>query len=103
MIPDAFEQTAIRVAVLVAAVTGLRRSEVRGLKWCDIDLGGGWLTPTRGSVSKHLTNLKNLPSAATIPIPHALVTALQIWREEAAYRTDDDGVFASPSTVSINF
>lgn len=28
---------AIRVAVLVAAVTGLRRSEVRGLKWCDID------------------------------------------------------------------
>jgi integrase len=66
---------AIRVAVLVAAVTGLRRSEVRGLKWCDIDLGGGWLTPTRGSVSKHLTNLTNRPSAATIPIPDALVTA----------------------------
>jgi integrase len=89
---------AIRVAVLVAAVTGLRRSEVRGLKWCDIDLGGGWLTPTRGSVSKHLTNLKNRPSAATIPIPDALVTALQMWCEETPYRADDDWVFASPST-----
>jgi integrase len=29
---------AIRMAVLVAGVTGLRRSEVRGLKWQDIDL-----------------------------------------------------------------
>lgn len=89
---------AIRVAVLVAAVTGLRRSEVRGLKWKDIDLAGGWLTPTRGSVSKHVTNLKNRPSAATIPIPDALIEALWMWRDETPYRAEEDWVFASPAT-----
>jgi integrase len=89
---------AIRVAVLVAAVTGLRRSEVRGLKWKDIDLQGGWLTPTRGSVNKHLTNLKNRPSATTIPIPDALVEALRMWRNETPYRGEEDWTFASPAT-----
>jgi integrase len=89
---------AIRLAVLVAAATGLRRSEIRGLKWKDIDLDGGWLTPTRGSVNKHLTNLKNRPSARTIPISEALIEALLMWRNETPYRADDDWVFASPAT-----
>src|ERR1019366_716456 len=44
---------AIRLPVLVAGVTGLRRSEVRGLKWQDIDLQAHWITPTQGSVRKH--------------------------------------------------
>jgi integrase len=87
---------AIRVAVLVAATTGLRRSEVRGLKWKDIDLNRGWLTPERGVVRKDLTSLKNKSSGATIPIPAALVQALQLWRDETQYCADDDWVFASP-------
>jgi integrase len=97
-IMDEITTPAIRVAVLVAAATGLRRSELRGLKWKDIDLDRGWLTPTRGSVNKHLTNLKNRPSAATIPISEALVEALLMWRGETPYRGDDDWVFASPAT-----
>ncbi|MBW4026193.1 MAG: site-specific integrase [Acidobacteria bacterium] len=97
-IMDEITTPAIRVAVLVAAATGLRRSELRGLKWKDLDLDGGWLTPSRGSVNKYLTNLKNRPSAATIPISEALAEALLMWRKETPYRADDDWVFASPAT-----
>lgn len=86
---------AIRLAVLVAGVTGLRRSEVRGLKWHDIDLDEHWLTPTRGSVRKHVTNLKTRASGEVIPIPEALSEAFREWRGQTPYRADDDWVFAS--------
>jgi integrase len=55
-------------------------------------------TPTRGSVSKHITRLKNRPSAATISIPDALIEALWMWRDETPYRTEEDWLFASPAT-----
>lgn len=89
---------AIRLAVLVAAVTGLRRSEVRGLKWQDIDLETHWIKPTQGSVRKFVTNLKTHASGEAIPIPEALSDALRNWREESLYRADGDWVFASPAT-----
>src|SRR5271156_2498726 len=86
---------AIRVAILVAAVTGLRRSEIRGLKWRDIDFVGWTITPVRGSIRRHLSNLKNDASGATVPIPEALVVALQQWRTECLYPGDEDWIFAS--------
>jgi len=46
---------AIRLAVLVAGVTGLRRSEVRGLKWRDIDIEAHWITPTFGANEERST------------------------------------------------
>ena len=89
---------AIRMAVLVAGVTGLRRSEVRGLKWQDINLDTHWLKPTQGSVRKHITNLKTRASGEEIPIPEALSEAFREWREQTPYRAGEDWVFASPST-----
>jgi integrase len=72
---------AIRFAVLVAGVTGLRRSEIRGLKWNDVDSDAHWLTPTQGSVRAHVTNLKTRASGESIPIPQALSEAFPAWRE----------------------
>lgn len=89
---------AIRLAVLVAGATGLRRSEIRGLKWQDIDLVSHWLTPTQGMVRKHETNLKNLASGETIPIPQALTEAFITFRNQSLYRSATDWVFASPAT-----
>jgi hypothetical protein len=86
---------AIRVAILVAAVTGFRRSEIRGLKWRDIDFVGWTITPVRGSIRRHLSNLKNDASGSTVPIPEALVVALQQWRTECLYPGDEDWIFAS--------
>ena len=94
----AIPNAAIRLAVLVAGVTGLRRSEVRGLRWRDIDVNAHWLTPTQGSVRKHITNLKNHASGETIPIPEALSEAFCEWGEQSPYRADGDWVFASPAT-----
>jgi integrase len=93
---------AIRLAVLVAGTTGLRRSEARGLKWQDIDTNDHWLTPTRGTVRTYTTNLKTKASGETIPIPEALSGAFNEWREKSLYCTDDDWVFASPATGGKN-
>lgn len=89
---------AIRLAVLVAGVTGLRRSEVRGLRWRDIDFHAHWITPTQGSVRTFVTNLKTRASGEPIPIPEALTAAFQEWREKTPYPADEDWVFASPAT-----
>jgi integrase len=90
--------TAIRLAVLVAGVTGLRRSEVRGLKWRDIDFQSHWITPTQGSVRRLVTSLKTRASGEPIPIPEALTTAFEEWRAQTPYRADEDWVFASADT-----
>jgi integrase len=38
------EPQAIRMMVATAAVTALRRSEMRGLKWEDLDFESRWVT-----------------------------------------------------------
>ena len=90
------EKPAIRVAVIVAAVTGLRRSkEFQGLKWEDCSFEKAWLTPKRGRVHKMETRLKTEASRAGIPIPPGLVDVLLQWREASLYRADTDWIFAS--------
>src|SRR5712691_6505095 len=41
LIIDAALETSLHVPIVVAATTGLRRGEVLGLRWCDIDLEAG--------------------------------------------------------------
>jgi integrase len=85
----------LRAAVLVAASTGLRRSEIRGLKWSDFDFEKLWLNLKRGYVGKHVTNLKTEASRKGIPITNDLAEALTIWRCLSPYQADEDWVFAS--------
>jgi integrase len=91
-----------RIAVLIAAVTGLRRSEIRGLKWCDVDFDKLWLNLRRGIVRKHQTKLKTVGSRRGIPIPQDLADALIEWRGQCLYRADDNWVLASPTTNGRN-
>jgi len=86
-----------RLAVLVAAVTGLRRSEIRGLRWCDVDQAKLWLYLRRGIVRKHQTKLKTEGSRKGVPIPQDLAGVLAEWRGLSLYPTDNDWVFASPA------
>jgi integrase len=87
-----------RIAVLVAAVTGLRRSEIRGLKWSDVDFEKLWMSLRRGIVRKHQTKLKTEASRRGIPIPQDLADALTTWRDECLYKGEEDWVLASPTT-----
>jgi integrase len=91
-----------RIAILIAAVTGLRRSEIRGLKWADVDLERRWLHLRRGIVRTLHTKLKTEGSRRGVPIPQDLCDALVDWRDQSLYRGDDDWVLASPTTNGRN-
>jgi integrase len=86
---------AIRVAVLVASCGGFRQSEVRGLKWRDIDFAHCSITAMRGAIRGHFSKLKTRASRKTVFVPEALIVALTLWRAECLYPGDDDFVFAS--------
>jgi len=61
-----------RTAVLIAAVTGLSRSEIRGLKWSDFLIKELWLKLKRGVVRKSQTNLKTEGSRKGVPLTQDL-------------------------------
>jgi len=86
-----------RTLVLVAAVTALRRSEIRGLQWQDVDFDKKWLFLNRGIVRNHRTKLKTEASRKGLPIPPDLAHTLLELRAQSLYRAPEDWIFASPS------
>ncbi|MFD3038364.1 tyrosine-type recombinase/integrase [Mycolicibacterium senegalense] len=73
-------------AVLVMASTGLRRGEVAGLLWSDVDLEKGELT-VRHTLSRVdgalvLTEPKTDRSRRRVPLHAGVVTALKGWRTQ---------------------
>lgn len=89
---------AIRMMVLTAAASALRRSEIRGLKWEDLDFDGLWFNLKRGVVRKDETRMKTEASRTALPMLPELTEALREWRKETPYPADDAWVFASPAT-----
>ena len=49
-----------RIMILVDFGTGLRRGELSGVKWEDIDFQEGFLTPKRSIVQQHEGNVKRV-------------------------------------------
>jgi len=88
----------IRVMMAVAAGSALRRSEVRGLKWKDLDFENLWFNLERGMVRKIETHMKTETSRKGIPMLPELASLLTEWRKHTSYPRDDDWVFASPFT-----
>lgn len=95
------------VGVVVMAATGLRRGEVAGLLWSDIDLKKGEL-PVRHTLSRVdgelvLTEPKTDRSRRKVPLHAGAVTALKQWRTQQAQErrvagnqwTDTGVVFAT--------
>jgi integrase len=89
---------AIKVMVIVAAASGLRRSEIRGLKWLNCDFKNKLFLLRQGVVRKHQTKLKTEASRRSMPMSPELAQALLEWRNLTPYNQDDDWVFASPYT-----
>ena len=85
-----------RTAVLLAASTGLRVSELLALKWADIAFGAGEIRPVRTIVDGHIGNLKTQASGRPVPMAVELASALFDWRGICPYNQDSDFVFASP-------
>jgi len=81
--------------VLLAASTGLRQSELFGLKWRDIDFLHGELSVVRSIVFGVVGRCKTESSQKPVPLHPLLGEALLSWKKGCKYTSLDDWVFAS--------
>jgi integrase len=82
---EAAENTVLYLPILIALCTGMRRGEILGLRWSDVDLGNSRLTvnqslgQTRAGV--HFKKPKNKKSSRTIALPETIIKAVKEHRE----------------------
>src|SRR5262249_26637307 len=84
-----------RVMVFVAAGTGLRVSELLGLRWQDCDFEAKVINLARGIVRQRDTQMKTEQSRKPIPMADGIANVLMDWRAECACNQPEDYVFAS--------
>jgi integrase len=85
-----------RTMVLLDVVTGLRASELFGLKWTDIDFIKNEIRVTRSIVLQVVGPCKTEASQKPVPLDALLARTLRTWRAHTKYRAASDWVFASP-------
>jgi integrase len=91
--PDALKDEPVSTAVLAtAAFTGLRRSELRGLRWKDLRDGQLFVTRTVWKTSER-EKTKTTDSKAPVPVLSALADLLETYREQFP---GDGYIFAGP-------
>ena len=95
--PDVFGPV-LRVLVLAAAMTGLRQSELLGLRWRDVDWAAQRIRVRNTFVrGEHSTSGKSdLSTRRSVPMADRLAAELDLWSKRSVYDTDDDLVFAHP-------
>lgn len=70
-----------RPVILVAIFCGLRASELRGLRWADIDFEAKQLRLTqRADASHKIGKLKSKAAYRSIPCPPIVINALREWK-----------------------
>jgi len=84
-----------RTLVLLAASTGLRQSELFGLKWRDVDFEHGELNVIRSIVCGIEGRCKTESSQKPVPMHPQLAASLNEWRRHCRFKSVDDWVFAS--------
>jgi integrase len=80
----------LQVLLLTAALTGLRASELRGLRWSDVDLKAEELhVRQRADRYNNIGAPKTKESARAIPLAPNLLLALKQWKLACPKSTDD--------------
>lgn len=85
----------VRTAFLIAAVMGMRRGEIFGLKWTDVDFERAVLHVRRSYVDGVVGRPKTESSRRPLPLPPQASEALIKWRAESSYTKPENWVFAS--------
>jgi integrase len=85
-----------RTLVLLDVGTGLRMSELFGLKWKDVDFDANEIGVVRSIVMQVTGPCKTESSQKPIPLDPYLAEALRAWREHVRYNRPEDWVFANP-------
>jgi integrase len=87
-----------RTIILTAALTGLRRGELFGLQWQDVDFENHQIHVRRSLVDQVAGNLKTEGSHRPLPMSPELSKSLAAWKQATKYGKPDDWVFASESS-----
>jgi len=96
VVRQTLEQLPLREATmaLVDAVTALRASELVALKWKHVGWETGILQSEFAMVEGELKETKSRNNP--LPLAECVLQVLRLWRENTAYRSDEDWIFASP-------
>lgn len=90
-----------RTVVLCAALTGLRKGEIRGLRWADFD--GRELSVRRSVWEKFESEPKTRKSRAPVPVVKQLAEALELHRQRAGILAQPDlPIFAGEKGKPLN-
>jgi integrase len=88
----------VRLVVLAAGTTGLRQSELLGLRWRDVDMRAqrvrvrnAWVRYEHSGEGK-----SDLSTKRSVPMTDRLVAELKKWQLRTVYGDDEDLVFAHP-------
>jgi integrase len=84
-----------RAIGILCATTGLRVSEVLGLKWEDIDFNRGTANVIRSITDGHVEHCKTETSRQPVPLDELTQAELERWKYVSAYSAPEDWVFAS--------
>lgn len=76
---------------------GLRRGELTGLKWEDVNFQKLYLNVTRSVVEQQVGNTKTEVSRKPLPIDGYLVHDLRAWYEQTPYKSPSNWVFTTDS------
>jgi integrase len=81
LVDAAKDDARMRALLLTAALCGLRASELRGLRWADVDLKAGELCVRQRADRYNIIGApKSVSSARAVPIAPEVVAALKVWR-----------------------
>jgi integrase len=88
----------LRLVILAAAVTGLRQSELLGLRWRDVDWDTQRIRVRNAFVRGEHSNegKSDLSTRRSVPMTDALGNELARWQGRTIFCTDGDLVFAHP-------
>jgi integrase len=85
-----------RTLYLTAAMTGLRRGELLGLRWEDVDFDSGVIRVRRTFSRGEFGTPKSSRSSRAVPLAAEVKDALQRHRRESRFLANVDLVFAHP-------
>lgn len=88
---------AARRMTVVALSTGLRRGELLGLRWMDVDLLERRLNVRQQYVRNEITTPKSRAGRRSIPLGPVAVDVLEEQYRATRYRADESIVFAHPT------
>jgi integrase len=86
-----------RTMVLLDCGSGLRRGELIGLQWSDIDFAKKQMDVSRSVVEMVAGDVKTEASKKAVPLDDFMIEGLLAWYNISPYKKPDDWVFASDS------